>query len=604
MLRTMRRIATPVFWVVAIAFVGWLAYGQVTQILGGGRDVVLRVNGQEVHLPEYNIALQGAYDHFRRETGRPMTREDEQEVDQQVIDELTQQLLLSQQYHRLGITVTDQEVIQAAQSSPPPEVTDDSEFQTNGQFDITKWQRFLSATSDPQFLQNLEQRYRQQIPEAKLAEYLTADVAVSDGKLWRIFRDQHESVTVALLALRPELIPDAEAPVSDGELAQYYAAHKTDFKRQTMAWLSFVGLPRLPDAQDSSLAWARARRVRAEIVAGAKFDSVAKRESADSGTASKGGDLGWIHASQQGFDPRFMAAARTLRPGALSEPVLSSFGLHLIHMDAAAGDSAHLRHILIPIELQGAHLDFVESRADTLDKSAAERSDVWALDSAAKHLGLTVTHGVSLIQGDRMTLDGNPVPDVSVWAFEAKVGETSTLIEADAAYYVFRLDSLIPAGTPPLGEIQDLVRDAVRMDKKKALLAKRATALSDTLARNADLAKVAHELGVPLETLGPFTRLAPPPVLQGNPYIVGVAFGMAPGTHSSVVRGATGYFVLQSLRRTRADSGAWVAQQEAQREAILQPVRQMRIQAFLAAVKAKAKVVDRRKQVLVQGPAS
>jgi len=344
--------------------------------------------------------------------------------------------------------------------------------------------------------------------------------------------------------------------------------------------------------------------VRAEIVAGAKFDSVAKRESADSGTASKGGDLGWIHASQQGFDPRFMAAARTLRPGALSEPVLSSFGLHLIHMDAAAGDSAHLRHILIPIELQGAHLDFVESRADTLDKSAAERSDVWALDSAAKHLGLTVTHGVSLIQGDRMTLDGNPVPDVSVWAFEAKVGETSTLIEADAAYYVFRLDSLIPAGTPPLGEIQDLVRDAVRMDKKKALLAKRATALSDTLARNADLAKVAHELGVPLETLGPFTRLAPPPVLQGNPYIVGVAFGMAPGTHSSVVRGATGYFVLQSLRRTRADSGAWVAQQEAQREAILQPVRQMRIQAFLAAVKAKAKVVDRRKQVLVQGPAS
>ena len=60
MMRTMREIAKPVFWVVAITFIGWLAYGQVTEIFSGGRDVVLKVDGREVRLAEYNASLQAA----------------------------------------------------------------------------------------------------------------------------------------------------------------------------------------------------------------------------------------------------------------------------------------------------------------------------------------------------------------------------------------------------------------------------------------------------------------------------------------------------------------------------------------------------------------
>jgi len=78
---------------------------------------------------------------------------------------------------------------------------EDPTFQTNGQFDITKWQRYLgararSSSADRAAVPRLP-------PERKLEEYLTADVYVSDAKLWRIWRDQHESVTVALLAFRP-----------------------------------------------------------------------------------------------------------------------------------------------------------------------------------------------------------------------------------------------------------------------------------------------------------------------------------------------------------------------------------------------------------------
>ncbi len=125
MMRAMRENAKWIFYILAIAFVGWLVFDVGMGLRGRGpvgSDVVLKVNGREVHLPEYNAALQGAYEQWRHQSGGTLTREDEQQVQNEVIEQFTQALLLEQQYRRLGITVSDQELIQAAQRSPPPDV--------------------------------------------------------------------------------------------------------------------------------------------------------------------------------------------------------------------------------------------------------------------------------------------------------------------------------------------------------------------------------------------------------------------------------------------------------------------------------------------------
>src|SRR2546425_5203615 len=153
-----------------------------------------------------------------------------------------------------------------------------------------------------------------------------------------------------MLHIRPDQIPDSLAPVSDDEVERYYAAHKGDFKRPATAWLSFVAQPRVADAADTAAALARARRLRDEIARGAaKFEDVAKKESADSVSGARGGDLGWVKRNETGFDSQFLAGLRGLTPGQLSQPVRSSFGYHLIRVEAAKGDSLHVRHILIPI---------------------------------------------------------------------------------------------------------------------------------------------------------------------------------------------------------------------------------------------------------------
>src|SRR2546422_11563977 len=153
-------------------------------------------------------------------------------------------------------------------------------------------------------------------------------------------------------------IPDSLASLSDAELQRYYEAHQKDFKRPATAWLSFVAQPRVPDAADTAAALATVRRLHAELAAGhAKFEDVAKKESADSGSGPQGGDLGWVKRVGSGFDPQFVTAMLRLKPGELSQPVLTQFGYHLIRVDAAKGDSVHARHILVAVALQGKHLD-------------------------------------------------------------------------------------------------------------------------------------------------------------------------------------------------------------------------------------------------------
>lgn len=597
MLRTMRANAKYVFYILAIAFIGWLAVGQVMDIMQPSGSVVLRVNRREYQIQEYQRRLQTAYEQYRQQNGSaPLTREDEEQLQEQVINQLVQEALLQQEYRRLGIRVTDAEVIEAARTSPPPEVMRDPQFQTDGQFDIRKWQQFLSTSADPALLAQIEAIYRDQIPRIKLAQYLTADVYVSDAKLWRIYRDQHDSARVASLPIWPYLIQDS-VPVTDAELARYLREHEDDFKRPALAYVRFVALARLPNASDSAAARAHVARVRAELARGAKFEDVARRESSDSVSGQRGGDLGWIKRNDQNFDAQFMQGVRAARVGQVTGPVSTQFGYHLIRVDQAKGDSLKVRHILVPVGLQGAHLEYVEARADTLERIAAERADPTVLDSAARRLNLQVSPTYQLIQGDRFTLGRYIIPDVGVWAFEAPVGETSPVIEAVPAFYVFRLDSVVPEGVPPMEQIRDRVAAAVRLEKQKLIAKRRADSLAVSLKDRPDLAAVAAGRGLEVQRFGPFTRLRPPSYLAREPEVIGASFGLRVGERSPVISGENGYFIIESLGRKLADSSAWLAQRDAQRQQLLAQARQARITQHMDGLRAKAKIVDRRREI-------
>src|SRR5437588_10891384 len=137
MLRTMRSNAKWIFSILAISFVAWLGIGQVMSILGPSGNVVLRVNHKEFPVAEYQQRVQQASEQYRQQYGTaPLTKEEDRQLQDQVINQMIQDALLEQEYRRLGIRVSDDEIIAMAHNSPLPEVMRDPQFQTDRRFDI------------------------------------------------------------------------------------------------------------------------------------------------------------------------------------------------------------------------------------------------------------------------------------------------------------------------------------------------------------------------------------------------------------------------------------------------------------------------------------
>ena len=88
---------------------------------------------------------------------------------------------------------------------------------------------------------------------------------------------------------------------------------------------------------------AQAEQVRKEVMAGGgdakAFTAACYKHSKDATTKPLGGNLGFIRQSS-GYDPAFSAAAFNLKTGGISEPVLTEFGWHLIHVSEIKAGSA------------------------------------------------------------------------------------------------------------------------------------------------------------------------------------------------------------------------------------------------------------------------
>jgi peptidyl-prolyl cis-trans isomerase C len=120
----------------------------------------------------------------------------------------------------------------------------------------------------------------------------------------------------------------------DAALRTYYAAHKQDWDevkaRHILIRMQGSRVPVREGHKDltDEEALAKAKEVRAKIVAGAKFEDQAKAESDDTGSGENGGDLGTFGAGQ--MVPEFDAVVFKVPVGQVTEPIKTAYGYHLI----------------------------------------------------------------------------------------------------------------------------------------------------------------------------------------------------------------------------------------------------------------------------------
>ncbi|WP_212624963.1 peptidylprolyl isomerase [Pseudomonas sp. PP3] len=115
------------------------------------------------------------------------------------------------------------------------------------------------------------------------------------------------------------------------EVQAFFTEHRAEMNRpeQVQARHILIKVPQGAQASTVDAARLRLEEMRASINAGADFASVARAGSEDA-SASEGGDLGYF--SRGRMLPEFEAAAFALAPGAVSEPVRTAVGWHLIYV--------------------------------------------------------------------------------------------------------------------------------------------------------------------------------------------------------------------------------------------------------------------------------
>lgn len=127
------------------------------------------------------------------------------------------------------------------------------------------------------------------------------------------------------LAGRLLLVNAVQSAVADERLddAALRASYEQDLPTYTTIEVEHILVPDRADAERI------ARQVTPET-----FAEFARSESIDTGSASKGGNLGSFSEAgfRAQFDPDFVAATLALRPGEISEPVRTQFGWHVIHL--------------------------------------------------------------------------------------------------------------------------------------------------------------------------------------------------------------------------------------------------------------------------------
>jgi peptidyl-prolyl cis-trans isomerase D len=596
----MRSAAKYIWIIIVVTFVGGFLLVETSGLLGRGAVTtttpVASVNGEKILVTAWQNAITRLEQQQSQQLGRGLTLDERAQLEEQAFNELVTDVLLKQEYARRGITVSDDEVVRAAQTQPPPELMQNPELQTNGQFDPVKYQRFLSnpAARAQGLLVGLENYYRTELPRSKLLEQVAADVYASDERLFQIWRDRNDSAQVSFVALRPETMKDTAITVTDAEIASYYEKNRKLFDQPGRAVLSIVSIPRTVGPADSAFAREKIARLRAEVVGGAKFAEVATRESADSGSAALGGDLGVGPKGR--FVPAFEAAMNALAVGEISQPVQTPFGLHLIQVEARKGDSTKVRHILIKVEQSDSTAARTDRRADSLSKLGALADTPAKFDEAAKRLGLTATR-VAAIEKEPLTMAGAYVPGASGWAFSgAQAGESSDLFDAPEAYYLARLDSLRPGGQQSLADARDEIRRRLAREKRVQKLLPEGQALASA-AQQSTLEAAAAQRGLTVDKTPAFVRIGLVPGLGQYNEAIGAAFGIPVGKVGSAIATRDAVIVMRVDRRVEGTRATFDAQKELQRMQTLRQLRQERVAGYLSALRERARVEDNRKEI-------
>jgi peptidyl-prolyl cis-trans isomerase D len=335
MMSTLRKNMKVILWIVVIAFVGTIFFVWGMD-LGRQKDFVANqsaamVNGHPISNEEFDRLWTQEQQSLYAQSKEEPTREQTQKMRQNLVSDLIDRELLRQRFTKLGFSVFPEEVAARISSI--------SAFQQNGKFSQERYLTLLTYNHlNPDEFENSE---KQSLAVLKMEMFVKNGIQVTDGELRTYFNARSRELKLKAVIFDWKSAAKA-LTVPEAEVADYYDRHHKDFDEPAEVKAAHILLRLDPKATEEQKLTAKLKieNIRNEITKqGMPFAEAAKKYSEDPGSAKTGGDLGFFKAGM--MVPAFEKAAFALKPGELSQPVLSDFGYHLIKV-AERKEAKHL----------------------------------------------------------------------------------------------------------------------------------------------------------------------------------------------------------------------------------------------------------------------
>lgn len=262
-----------------------------------------------------------------------------------------------------------------------------------------------------------------------------------------------------------------ENSLTEGELRKAYSRMQEIVKASHI----LIKFPQSPSREDSINVFKKAKKIKAEANAGTDFQQLASEFSEDPSASTNKGDLGYFTALQMVLP--FEEAAYNLKPGEISDPVISDFGYHIIKLDERRPNPGqlHVSHLLIRSgENTGDKEDQIaRNKINQIYQSLLAEPALWpelistySEDQASKNnKGMIPWFGVGAI-----------VPEFEQAAFSLEnKGDFSAPVKTNYGYHIIRLEDSKPV--PAFEEVLPKIKSSILRDSRSKMIKEQVLAM-------------------------------------------------------------------------------------------------------------------------------
>jgi peptidyl-prolyl cis-trans isomerase D len=524
-----------------------------------------------------------------------------------VLDQMVISDVLVQQAAKMGVEVSDQEVLKAFQNIPW--------LYPNGNFIGAEQAADQVAQNTGKTLPQFESMLRDSLLEEKVRSIVTDGVQVSPAEVLEQFHQRNnkakidyvlfdpsqfikdvtvtpegleaffkkdpahyklgEQRQVRYVVIDPDLVR-SQVKVDDAELHQYYVQHLSDYRvpdRAKVAQILFKTAGKSP--AEIATVEKTAADVLNQIRAGGNFGDLARKYSEDS-SAQAGGELGWLVHAQM---PEVDTLVFSLKPGEVSGLTKTTYGVLILKVEDK--QTAHLQTF---DEVKGSiRADMEKQRVEDAQARLAGgleaqlKTNPQQFDDIARKAGLEPKQS-PLFKYNEPVADLGKTDAFENLSFQLRLNEVGPPITVPKGEAIVQLMQIVPEHVPTLDEVHAQVEEDYRHEQSIKLAQDKARKLAE-LAKTQDFDKAAKTLGLTPKESNDFSA---------NEYVEGVgngsqlsaAFTLNPGQVSDVISAGTNQVLFKVVSHTPANDADFAAQRDQLREELLDQKRDLQFEIY------------------------